>query len=146
MSGVIDTNLLLLAANRDGEEHVRARQFLEQQLSAPGVCYLTEGICYEFMRVATHRKVFPRPLKASEAKAFLDAILHAGETTVLVAGSDHWNVLSQVINKYPVCAGNLFFGVRTVVLMSEYGISDLFTADTDFLQFEEINVVNPLLR
>ena len=40
--------------------------------------------------------------------------------------------------------GNLFFDIRTAVLMREHGIRVIYTADTDFLQFEEIEVINPL--
>ncbi len=43
---------------------------------------------------------------------------------------------------YP--AGNLFFDIQTAVLMREHGIKRIYTTDTDFLQFSEIEVVNPL--
>lgn len=144
MSGVIDTNLLLYAANADCEEHKASRKFLTRLLEAPGQCYLTEGICYEFLRVSTHHKVFPRPLKASNALAFLGAVLDRPGVSVLSAGPNHWRMLEQVLSEMPSLAGNLCFDLRTVTLMREYGIVRIYTADTDFLQFKGIEVTNPL--
>jgi predicted nucleic acid-binding protein len=40
--------------------------------------------------------------------------------------------------------GNLFFDLRTAALMREHGIRDIYTTDTDFLQFAGIRVINPL--
>ena len=145
MSGIIDTNLLLYAANGDCEEYMASRKFLTGLLEAPGQCYLTEGICYEFLRVSTHHKVFPRPLKAAKAMTFLGALLNRSGITVLSAGTNHWRMLEQVLAEMPAMAGNLCFDLRTVVLMREYGIATIYTADTDFLQFQGIQVINPLV-
>lgn len=41
-------------------------------------------------------------------------------------------------------SGNLFFDVRTAVLMREHGVRRIYTTDTDFLQFDDLEVVNPL--
>ena len=59
MPGVIDTNLLLYGVNRDSEEHAAARTFLTEAGASPEQWYLTEGIVYEFLRVATHARIFP---------------------------------------------------------------------------------------
>ncbi|MEX2382248.1 MAG: TA system VapC family ribonuclease toxin [Opitutales bacterium] len=143
MSGIIDTNILLYAANVDAPEHTRARTFLEEAVSEPGLWYLTEGICYEFFRVSTHTRVFPQPLGAIQAFAFLEALLTTERFEVLSASRDHWKWLREVLNHVGHPAGNLFFDIRTVVLMREHGIRQIYTADTDFLQFDEIAVHNP---
>lgn len=36
------------------------------------------------------------------------------------------------------------FDLRTVALMHKHTVRRIYTADTDFLQFERIEVVNPL--
>ena len=41
-------------------------------------------------------------------------------------------------------SGNLFFDIRTVVLMREHGAREIHTTGTDFLQFRDIQVINPL--
>ncbi len=64
---VVDTNLLLYAANEAEPRHARARSRLAAWLAGGEDIRLTWGIVYEFLRVATHRKVFPRPLTIAQA-------------------------------------------------------------------------------
>ena len=144
MSGLIDTNLLLYGANADAEEHRAARAFLSRIGRAADPWYLTEGILYEFLRVATHPKVFPSPLTWREALRFLQPFLDADNVHVLHATDDHWPRLADVLPKLTHPSGNLFFDVRTAVLMLEHGVRRIYTVDTDFLQFPDLEVVNPL--
>ena len=62
MAGIIDTNILLYAANRDAEEQPAAESFLYSAAGSAQPWFLTEGILYEFFRVSTHPRVFTRPL------------------------------------------------------------------------------------
>jgi toxin-antitoxin system PIN domain toxin len=144
MSGVIDTNLLLYAVNRGCPEHRPARAFLSAVPDSAGVWYVTEGIGYEFLRVATHQRVFDRPLAAKEALRFWDTLLSWPNVTVLAAGPRHWCVLREVLVAQHAPAGNLFLDLRTVALMREHGIRAIYTADADFNRFKEIDVINPL--
>ena len=146
MSGVIDTNILLYAANADSAEHVAARRFLRDAGTGSASWYLTEGILYEFLRVSTHARVFTSPLTAAEALQFLDPFVAHPNMRVLTAGSRHWSVLRDLVAQIAHPSGNLFFDIRTVALMREHGIRQIFTADTDFLQFADIEVVNPIAR
>lgn len=144
MSGVIDTNILLYAANRSVPEHERARAFLREVQSDPGVWYLTEGIAYEFLRVATHPRVFPTPLSAADGLSFLETLLSWPGIAMLQPGAGHWALLRRVLASLHAPSGNILFDVRTAVLMREHGVRRIYTADTDFLQFDDLQVVNPV--
>jgi uncharacterized protein len=144
MSGVIDTNILLYAANSGAREHRAAKRFLSDCGLHAGLWFLTEGICYEFLRVATHPRVFPLPMTASEAMHFLDVLLNSERFDVLSAGRTHWPCLRRLLARAPQPSGNIFFDLRTVALMQEHAVRRIYTADTDFLQFKQIEVVNPL--
>jgi toxin-antitoxin system PIN domain toxin len=144
VSGLIDTNLLLYGANADAPEHGIARDFLLAAGAGRDPWYLTDGILYEFLRVATHPRVLPQPLGWQEALAFVAPFLDAPHIQVLRAGERHWPLLADVLTGVGHPAGNLFFDLRTVVLMREHGIRRIYTADADFLQFDGITVVNPL--
>jgi toxin-antitoxin system PIN domain toxin len=144
MAGVIDTSVLLYGVNSSAAEHPRAREFLLTAGLSTEHWYLTEGILYEFLRVSTHPRVFPRPLGWREALAFLGPFLGSPNFTILEAGGKHWQILEEVMAGLSHPAGNLLFDVRTAVLMREHGIRDIFTTDADFLQFTGIRVVNPL--
>lgn len=144
MSGIIDTNILLYAANSGAAEHRAAKRFLSDCGLQAGLWFLTEGICYEFLRVATHPRVFPSPMSAREAMGFLDVLLNSERFDVLAAGHAHWTCLRRLLAHSPQPNGNIFFDLRTVALMHEHAVRRIYTADTDFLQFKEIEVVNPL--
>ena len=134
------------AANRDTPEHAEASAFLAKAATRPERHYLSEGIIYEFLRVATHPRVFPQPLTASEAVAFLTPLLASSSIELVRSGERHWESLTRVVEELTHPCGNLFFDIRTAALMREHGIRKIYTADTDFLQFRGIEVVNPLHR
>ena len=144
MAGIIDTNILLYAANADAEEHKVASDFLRRAGRSADQWYLTEGILYEFFRVSTHPKVFEKPLSWKEAIQFLTPFIVSTNFRILTAEDGHWTLLEEVLGGLIHPAGNLFFDIRTVVLMYEHGIREIYTTDTDFLQFSGIKVINPL--
>lgn len=146
MPGVIDTNLRLYAANGDALESKPARELLLGVGLGRDAWYLTEGIVYEFLRAATHPKVFSAPLTAEEALSFVDALIRRDNVHVLTAGPAHWSILTGVLAELGHPSGNLMFDIRTVVLMREHGVGRIYSTDTDFLQFDGIEVVNPIRR
>ena len=144
MAGIIDTNILLYAANKDADENLAAVKFLSRAATSAEQWFLTEGIVYEFLRVSTHPKVFPKPLGWKGSARFLRPFLASPNFTILTADERHWSLLEEVLASLTYPAGNLFFDIRTAVLMREYGVREIYTTDTDFLQFPQIKVVNPL--
>jgi hypothetical protein len=144
LPGVIDTNVLLYGANSDAAEHARAREFLAEIGTSSDSWYVTDGILYEFLRVSTHAKVFPSPLTWREALDFLRPFIDADNVHILHVEESHWTLLGKVLAELTHPSGNLFFDIRTVVVMREHGVRRIYTTDTDFLQFGGIEVVNPL--
>lgn len=144
MGGVLDTNLLLYAVNRDAPENEAAVGFLARAAASGEAWYLTEGICYEFLRVATHPAIFPRPLRAPESLSFLEALLELESVRLLAPSTRHWAALRAVLADLRHPAGNLFFDIRTAVLMREHGVRRIYTADRDFLQFSALEAIDPL--
>ena len=51
---VVDTNILIYAADRDSPEHARCRELLDGWRSQATPWYVSWGILYEFLRVATY--------------------------------------------------------------------------------------------
>jgi uncharacterized protein len=141
---LIDTNILLHAANSASAFHVPARDFLEEHLSLATPWCTTWPVLYEFMRVATHARVFPKPLRAKQALAFMGALLALDQVTVLTPTERHLAVLEDLTSQLAHPAGNLFHDIHTAVLMREYGVREIVTADADFLQFRFLTVSNPL--
>lgn len=141
---VVDTNLLLYAVNPDSPDHPRARALLEEWRLGERTWFLTWGIIYEFLRVSTHRSIFPDPLDLPTARAWIEAALTGPQSALLLETDRHAEVLAQLIAEHPRLRGNPVHDLHTAALMREHGVTEIRTADTDFHQFPFLEVVNPL--
>lgn len=141
---VVDTNVLVYAADGDAPAHARCRAALEEWRGQQSVWYTTWGILYEFLRITTHPRVLRRPWSASQAWAFLDAVLASPALGILTETDRHAAVAEQVFRELPHLAGNLLHDAHTAILMREHGIGRIYTRDTDFHRFPFIEVVDPL--
>ncbi|HUF49865.1 MAG TPA: TA system VapC family ribonuclease toxin [Longimicrobiales bacterium] len=141
---VVDTNVLVYAANRDCPEHERCRELVEQWRHGTTPWYTTWAILYEFLRVVTHARVLPRPLAANSALDFVEAVLAAPAHRILVASEQHAVLARQLAGEVPALAGNLFHDFHTAVLMREHGVGTIYTRDADFRRFTFLEVIDPL--
>ena len=141
---VVDTNVLLYAADTAAPEHQRCRDLLDGWRRRSGVWYLTWGICYEFLRVVTHPRVFRRPWPIGEARRFLDAVQQSPALGMLLPTDRHAQVLADVVQELPHLAGNVLHDAETAVLMREHGVRRICTRDTDFHRFPFLEPIDPL--
>ncbi len=141
---VVDTNVLVYAADERAPEHERCRALLDDWRRRSGAWYLSWGICYEFLRVVTHPRVFRRPWTADGALRFLEALMTSPGLGMLVPAERHGRVLAEVIEELPHLSGNLMHDARTAVLMREHGIRRICTRDTDFHRFPFLEPIDPL--
>ena len=140
---VVDSNVLLDAANRKSDFHEPCRRTLEHSRTRSSPWYISWPICYEFLRVSTHPHVFPAPWSLDRAWGFLQALLHSPSAAVLLPTSRHGEVLSEIIAGLPHLRGNILHDVHTAVLMREHGIKEIYTRDTDFHRFPHIKIIDP---
>jgi hypothetical protein len=141
---VVDTNILIYAAERSFPEHERARRQVLTWRTQESAWYVTWGILYEFARVTTHPRVFHRPWSIHDAWLFVGALLAAPGLRVLVETDRHAEVGGEVWPEVSDVRGNLVHDAHTAVLMREHGIRRICTRDTDFHRFPFIEVVDPL--
>lgn len=141
---VVDTNVLLYAADADCEHHAPCRELLEKWRGQRAPVFLTWSICYEFLRVSTHPRVFRSPWSVVAASKFLDAVISAPAFALLKATHRHFHVLRQTLDELPELRGNIVHDAHTAVLMREHGVSQICTRDTDFHRFPFLTVIDPL--
>jgi toxin-antitoxin system PIN domain toxin len=134
---LVDTNLLIYAANADSKFHATAAAWLERQRLRPDAWYVSWPIVFEFLRVATHRRALPHPWTLDKAWSFISALLASPGLSVLVATDRHPQVAAAVFN--------ILHDVHTAILMREHGIRRICTRDTDFHRFPFLEVVDPLV-
>ncbi|MEM7218612.1 MAG: TA system VapC family ribonuclease toxin [Pseudomonadota bacterium] len=141
---VIDTNVLVYAADSHSVFHGVCRDYLDHCLDDASPTYLTRNICYEFLRVTTHPRVFVRPWSANAANSFLQSLLAVDSASVLQHTERHDALLAATLDELPDVRGNLMHDLHTAVLMREHGIRSICTRDTHFTRFPFLSVVDPL--
>ena len=141
----VDTNILVYAADAAAPEHARCRALLERWRAQSGAWYLSWNVCYEFLRVVTHPRVFRQPWSAEAANGFLRVIQASPSLVMLRPTERHDRVLADVIGEIPHLGGNLVHDAQTAVLMREHGLRRIYTRDTDFHRFPFLEPIDPLV-
>ena len=141
---VVDTNVLVYAANRDSPFHERCAELLGEWREGAGAWFLTWGILYEFLRVTTHPRVLQSPWDVVGAWAFVEALLASPGLILLCETPRHASVTRAVIDEVPALAGNLLHDAHTAILMREHGVRRIYTRDTDFHRFRFLEPLDPL--
>lgn len=141
---VVDTNVLVYAADEDSPFHATCRDWLERQRARADAWFTTWAIVYEFLRVTTHPKVMRRPWYISEAWTFVTALLASPGLDLLIPTQRHAELAGQVLEELPHLAGNLLHDAHTAILMREHGIRRICTRDADFHRFGFLEVLDPV--
>lgn len=141
---VVDTNVLVYAANADSQVHQPCRTALEGWRRQQGAWYLTWSIVYEFLRVVTHPKVLRKPWTAHQAWKFVEALIASPGLDILREAERHEHILKALFHDIPHLSGNLLHDAHTAALMQEHGIRRIYTRDTDFHRFPFLEVIDPL--
>jgi len=141
---VVDTNVLVYAADVDSPFHSVCHAWLEAQRRKADAWYSTWSIVYEFLRVTTHPRVMRTPWTSAQAWLFIKAILSAPGFSVLEPTNRHADIFEQLLNEMPHLAGNILHDAHTVALMREHGIRLVVTRDADFHRFNGIEVLDPV--
>jgi uncharacterized protein len=139
---LVDANLLLYAVHRQSPFHAVAREWLEQQLSGSrrvGMAWQSLG---SFLRIATHPRVFERPLTPGDAWARVSEWLEAEVVWVPERGDRHAPILGDLIVRHNV-TGTLVPDAQLAALALEHGLT-IYSVDTDFARFPGVDWQNPL--
>lgn len=136
----VDANILVHAANEVSPEFERAGTVLGRLAFGSERWFLHWGVIYEFVRVATHPNVFPRPLSLDEAYGVVEEALGQPTCSVLVETSRHQQLLRQCKDETVGVLGSAVHDLHTAVLMREHDIEEVLTLDRDFSKFPWVKV------
>lgn len=128
-----DVNVLLFAANRASAEHEEARTWLEAAFNEPGGVGLSWVALLGFIRLATRRGIFAKPLAVEEALGVVDAWLAEPQGIVLHPTQRHAQILARLLTAAGT-AGNLTTDAHLAALAIEHGAT-LASFDRDFERF-----------
>ena len=141
---VPDANLLLYAYDAESPFHRKAARWWSELLSDIEPVGLCPVVVFAFLRLATHAKVFERPMTVTEASRHIASWLARPNVRLLVSGPGHVESVCRLVAKAGA-AGNLVTDAQIAALALEYGAT-VHTADTDFSRFAGVRAENPLLK
>jgi uncharacterized protein len=71
----LDVNVLLYASDQSSDRHIAARRFLDACAASPEILCLTWPTLMSYIRIATHPRIFARPLSPDEALGNISTLL-----------------------------------------------------------------------
>jgi uncharacterized protein len=139
---LVDANVLLYAVDSTATQHAGSAAWLRQALEGErriGIPWQTIGA---FIRIATHPRLFRRPLTTAEATGAVEAWLASPVCWVPAAGLETTRILGRLLTAHDL-RGNLVTDAQLAALAVEHGVPVIST-DTDFARFPEVTWINPL--
>jgi uncharacterized protein len=138
----IDTNILIYAEITSTQHHGLARQVLTQLAEGAVPWALPWPCIYEFLRVVTHPRVFHPPVPLEIALTDLKAVMDSPSMLLLSETDRHAELMASIV-KESAATGNLIHDAHIAALCLEHGVTELISADRDFLRFKSLKIVNP---
>jgi uncharacterized protein len=138
---LVDANVLLHAANLRAPEHDAAQAWLRGALGAGEAVAFAWTVVLAFLRVATHRAIFPRPLTMGQAADVVEAWLNAPPAITLEPTRRHLPLLRGLLEP-AATAGNLVGDAHLAALALEHGAT-VVSFDRDFARFEGVALHRP---
>lgn len=143
MSYSLDVNVLLYASDTSSPKHRKALRFLQQRPSDPDLLCLAWRTLMAFLRIATHPRIFARPLSPGQALGNVESLVSLPRVRVLAEGEGFLETYREVTSHFPV-RGNLVRDAHLAAILRQYGVTTLYTVDRDFRKFDFLEVVDPL--
>lgn len=137
---LIDTNILLYSVNADSSDHQESLDCLDAVANGAERWCMTWSIVYEFLRVATHPRVFQSPLDLGKAYSFLSGLFESNTFCLLSETDEHSTVFRTCLNELPRLQGNILHDLHIAVIMREHAVQDIVTRDQDFRLFPWLNI------
>ena len=142
MSFAVDVNILLAASDETSPNQALALEFLRKCATGGETFYLGWPTLMGYLRIATHPRVFMRPLEPEEALSNVEALLASPHARTLAEGDGFWRIYREVVQEVPA-RGNLVPGAHLAALLKQHGVRTLYTLDRDFRRFDFLDVRAP---
>jgi len=143
MSYSIDANILLYASDTSSPFCERAREFLISCADDSDLLCLTWPTLMAYLRISTHPSIFSMPLTPAAAWENIRNLIQLPRCRVIIE-EDSFSTDYAAMTQGIVVRGNLVPDAHIATILHQHGVSRLYTADTDFLKFRFLEVINPL--
>ena len=135
----IDTNVLVYAHREELAWHVAAKRAVTDLAEGDAPWAIPVFCLTEFVRVATHPKLFNPPYHADEACTAIERLLESPTLQILHPGERFPDLFTAAVREANA-TGNLVFDAQIVAVCREAGVTRLLTEDRDFARFKKFEV------
>jgi hypothetical protein len=142
LSYALDVNILLYASDQASSWHDTALSFLEDRVADPDLMCLAWPTLFSYLRIATHPRIFARPLSPAEAFSNIESLLNLPWVRVLSENEGFLETYREVTSLLPV-RGNFVPDAHLAALLLQHGVRRIYTNDADFRKFTFLYVRNP---
>ncbi|MBM4321873.1 MAG: type II toxin-antitoxin system VapC family toxin [Deltaproteobacteria bacterium] len=129
-----DVNILVYAHRADEDFHEPYRAWLEQLASGRAPFALSVLVAAAFVRIVTHRRIYPDPSPLPVALGALEALAGRRNCRLVGPGPDHWREFTALCREVGA-RGKLVADAQHAAVTIEHGCT-LVTRDGDFARFE----------
>ncbi len=143
MSYTVDVNVLLYASDHGSPFHDAAAAFLRERAEDPDIFCLTWPVIMGYLRLATHPRLFERPLAPRAAVDNIAALLDLPRCR-LVSEPEHFLEVYRDVAVEVAARGNLVPDAHVAALARAHGIRTMYSHDRDFRKFPFLRVVDPV--
>lgn len=135
----LDTNILVALLIESQAEHARARQWLmnnREPLATTGTNVA------EFLRLLSHPRVFPSPLRLTAAIELVANFLEQFDVRVIEESEEWWMELKELARALPSLRGNEVFDARIALCLRYNGVREICTQDADFSKYPFLKLIH----
>jgi len=129
-----DVNVLVYAFRSDSTEHDRCHDWLEAVVNGPEAYGMSPQVLCSMIRVCTHPRIYARPSRFEDARAFARLLLEQPNATVIQPGDRHWSIFEGLCTR-AAAAGNRVQDAWFAALAIESGC-EWITLDRDYARFD----------
>lgn len=137
----LDTNVLIgimVSSSSLHEEVMTGMENLSDELC------LTPTNIGETLRILTHPKIFPSPLKVGKAVTALSDLLDSYSIRLLDEDINWWKALGEIEKLIPGLKGNEIFDARIAICLKHHNVKRILTFDSDFKKYPFLQPIRPL--
>ena len=134
MALTIDANVLIEASNTVSLRQPRLQKAIGRALAGNEPVYLFWAVVMAYLRVSTHRSLFPAPLTIEEAHANIGQFAESGNVVFAGERTGFWALYQSVAIAARV-RGGLVHDAHIVALMLQHEVRTIWTRDRDFRHF-----------
>ncbi len=138
---VVDTNVLLYSVNEDADHHTAARNWLANALGGTETVGFDWVAILGFLRIASHPRVFPTPMRLGPALDIVDRWLSAPAAEIVRPATSHSSQLRKLLEHLPM-AGNIATDAHLAAICLSLDAT-MVSFDRDFGRFPGLRWMIP---